>query len=584
MSVGTEAHDVVTLDQATDELQALGRITATQIGLVSNVFQGLTRHTDTLLSLAAAIVGSVAKENIGSVLSKVQALAAAAKRFIEDRLQATTGTLEAVTTEVELLRQLSLVTQAQEAISFEIKVLSGLTSIEVAHLGAVGAGFQYLAKELADFSKYVNNDTRELAGQMENRRVAIEETKRVLSAELPRQRQDLARIEADLGDALAVVDSSMARLSNTPVQFKMCVEDISRQIAGVVAAIQSEDITRQQTEHVQEALVLIAAKMCGAENSEMGTPGNGGAQELPLAYAGLTIQIYQLRTIKETVASWTSQIRTCMTSIVRISASDVAGIAPMVLEQEREVSSQLTKIERLERESQACSARIQSNVGGLSNLMQLVSEHVQRSKSIGDRLRLLAFNSIIESEHLGTQAGAIWAISKSIKEVSAKWHRITDQSEQTLQEILSLGKQTNVVMETLSEASSQMLREAQTESMDCLENLRTAAASVAAEAGDMQGVTDSMQGEIAHASSAGDLLETCFDRFDAVLEAVEGARRQLEIDLPGVKECYDAAEVERLFSASYTTEMERDVLHAALNGTTVPVMQPAAVGNNVELF
>jgi chromosome segregation ATPase len=273
-----------------------------------------------------------------------------------------------------------------------------------------------------------------------------------------------------------------------------------------------------------------------------------------------------------------------MTSIVRISASEVAGIAPMVLEQEREMSSQLAKIERLERESQACSASIQSNVGGLSNLTQLVSEHVRRSKAVGDRLRLLAFNSIIESGHLGTQAGAIWAISKSIKEVSAKWNRITDQSEQTLQEILSLRKQANVVMETLSEASSQMLREAQAQSRDCLDNLRTAAASVATEARDMQGVTDSMQSEIAHASSAGDLLESCSDRFDAMLGTVEAARRQLEIDLPGVKERYDAAEVERLFSASYTTEMERDVLHAALNGTTVPVMQPTSAGNNVELF
>ncbi len=51
-----------------------------------------------------------------------------------------------------------------------------------------------------------------------------------------------------------------------------------------------------------------------------------------------------------------------------------------------------------------------------------------------------------------------------------------------------------------------------------------------------------------------------------------------------MKEGYDAAEVEQLFSASYTTELERDVLRAALHGTALPVAQPTLAGNSVELF
>ena len=69
------------------------------------------------------------------------------------------------------------------------------------------------------------------------------------------------RIEVDLGNALAVVDSSLTQLSRTPVQFRTCVEDVAQQIAGVVAAVQAHDITRQQIEHVQEAFALISAKM-----------------------------------------------------------------------------------------------------------------------------------------------------------------------------------------------------------------------------------------------------------------------------------------------------------------------------------
>jgi len=579
MSVGTTTDVVPTLEKAKGELEAMARIVESEIGSVARTFEGLAGHTDTILDLAAAIVGRVENEGVSSILPKVQTLGAAARRFIAERLQATTGILEMVTTEVKLLGQLTGVACSQETIALEIKALSVLTNIEVARLGTIGTGFQYLARELADFSKSVAEDTRELASHTDVGRAAIEDARRVLSAELPRLREELARIEVDLGNALAMVDSSLAQLSRTPMQFRTGVEDIARQIAGVVAAIQTHDINRQMNEHVQEAFALISARMRGAEDSE-----DGVARELPRAYAGLTIQIYQLRSIKETVANWTSQIRACMSGILKVSAGEVVGIGPAVLEQEQKVSSQLARIELLERESQGYSERIQRTLGGLSNLMQLVSELLQRSKSIRDRLRLLAFNAIIETSHLGTQADVILAISKSIKEISAAWSQITDQSGHAMQEILNLVKQTNKVMEAFSQARNESLREAQVQTRAGLDNLRTAAEFAGRQAQEMKAATEKMQVKIAQVGKTGDLLDACFGRVDAVLTEIESVRLQLEIDQPDVKERYDAAEVEQLFSASYTTELERDVLRAALRGGALPVVQQMSAGNSVELF
>jgi hypothetical protein len=42
--------------------------------------------------------------------------------------------------------------------------------------------------------------------------------------------------------------------------------------------------------------------------------------------------------------------------------------------------------------------------------------------------------------------------------------------------------------------------------------------------------------------------------------------------------------MEVLFGASYTTEIERDVLRAALTGRPVPVAEQNLAGNDVELF
>jgi len=579
MSVETRTEVVCTLEKAKGELQALARTTESEIESVARFFEGLAGHADTILNLAAAIVGCVENESVSSALLKVQTLGAAARRFIGDRLQATAGILETVTTEVKLLRELSYVTRSQTGIALETKALSVLTNIEVARLGAVGAGFQYLAHELADFSKSLTADTQELAGHADSRTAAIEETRRVLAAELPCLREELARIEVDLGNDLAAVESSLTQLSRTPVQFRTCVEVVAQQIAGVVAAVQAHDITRQQMDHVQEALTLIATRILCDGNAE-----NEAAQELAQAYAGLTIQIYQLRFIKKTIATWASQIRTCVGGILRVSTSDVVGIGPLVLEQERGLSSQLAHIERLERESQGYSGRIQRTFGGISNLMQLLSEYLQRSKSVRDHLQLLTFNSIIEASGLGTQAAAILAIAESIKGISAEWSQITDQSGHAMQEVLKLEKQTNEEMGAFSEATNERLREAQDQTRAGLDNLRTAAAFAAQRAQEMKIATEKMQAKTTEVGNAVDLLDACFERIDAVLAELEAARRPLEIDNPDVKERYDAAEIERLFSASYTTEMEREVLHAALRGTDLPEGQKTFAGNSVELF
>jgi ElaB/YqjD/DUF883 family membrane-anchored ribosome-binding protein len=357
------------------------------------------------------------------------------------------------------------------------------------------------------------------------------------------------------------------------------VSKIAKQVAGVVAAIQAHDITRQQMEHVVEAFALISSKILAAESSAAVL-----SDEEPLAYAGLIIQSYQLRAIKQTVGNWASQIKTCTAGILTVSTSDVVEIGPVVLEQERQVSSQLARIETLERESQIYSEKIQRTLGGLSNLMQLVSEHLQRSKSARNRLRMLAFNSIIEASHLGTRAAAILAISTSIKGISAAWSKITDRSGQGMEQIVNLVKETNQVMESFSQASNERLREAQSQTHTALENLRDAAEFAGVQAVEMKSATEKMQAKIAQVSDSSDLLDTCFGRFDAVLAEIEGMSRQLESARPDLNQQYDAAEVSRLFSASYTTEMERDVLRAALGGTALPVAQPNLVGNSVELF
>jgi len=157
-------------------------------------------------------------------------------------------------------------------------------------------------------------------------------------------------------------------------------------------------------------------------------------------------------------------------------------------------------------------------------------------------------------------------------------------SEQVMQEILKLVEQTNQVMEAFSPASNERLREAQSKTASGLENLRSAAECTDQLAHKMKAAMEKMQAKIAEIGKGSDLLDACVGRGQAVLAAIEGLTRQLEDEHPGMQRCYDAAAAEKLYAASYTMELEREVLRAALDGKPLPRIQPTFSGNSAELF
>ena len=579
MSAGMSDVAADPLERAVGELRAIGHSSLGEIESVAESFESLGGDTDTLLRLAATIVACVEDENVTSVLPKVQTLGAAAITFIEDRLHATSGILQTVTAEVGLLHRLSAVTRVQSAIAQKIRALSVLTKIEAARLGTMGVGFQYLACELAEFSNSLTSGTQELARQTDTRKASVQTTKCALSADLPRMQEELTHTEALVNHDMALLNASFLRFSSTPERFRLSVEEIARKIAGVVAAVQTYDITRQQLEHVHEALALIAKRL----HDEIDSPCES-VDELSQSYAGLTIQIYQLNNIKATVAGWTSQIRTCSAGMLSVSASEVAGVSPLVLDQEREVSSRIAHIELLEQESQSQSEKMRRTLAGLSDLAQVIGDHIQKSKTVLNRLHLLSLNSMIEASSLGRHADTILSIAKSIVEISAEWSENTDQSGNAMEEILKHVEQTNLVMEAFSASRSETLLAAQGQTRNALDSLKAAAAFAARQSQSIESASEKMRMKIAQIGRTSDLLDRSFGRIDAVLDEIEMLKQRLEADHPALTKGFEASKVEHLFVAAYTTEVERDVLRAALYGTALPTAQQSFGGNSIELF
>ena len=565
-----------TLANAGADLERLGRSSEVEIESAMQAFKKLATQADVVLRQAAAIVGRIEEESMTTVLASVQALCLTVRTFLQRRLEAATTILGTLSDEQKLLEQLTLVSHRQKTIARHLRGLSVLTNVEVAHLGTAGGNFQVLAAELSQFSNTISQRTLELTADTEERKQSVNETREELTEGLPRLRSDMLSMEEEIGATLGVIESSLSQQSEIPARFRKGAEETAEQIAGAVAAIQTHDITRQQIEHVQQSLRLMASRIASADES--------AGSKLPQVHAGLAIQIGQLKTIQETVVHWMSQIKNCMVGIQQLSASGVISIGPTVLRQERDLSSQLDRIKELQQKSQAYSERMHSTLQGLSSLVELVNEHLKQSQTIRDRLQFLMFNSMIEANHLGRQGAAVSAIANLIKGVSQEWNLITDQSRVALTSMLNLVKQTNEVMEVFSESSGQALREDQAKTSTTLAGIRDVAAFVAREALEMQAVTEKMRTGLVNVGNTGDQLDISFAYLGTALSQIESQVRSIEISEPDMWRQHNDDEVEQLFSPFYTTEIEREVMHATLRGTPLPSLQQLFGGNSVELF
>jgi hypothetical protein len=576
MNIKGKEDSLASLSQGKEDLEQVARISENVVNGATNAFKALAGEAAAVLSQAANIIDRIQHERMRTVLDRVQAGSVAVRNFLERRLQAVNTILIALQKERNLLQQLTTITQRQETVAHHLRALSVFTNIEVAHLGTVGGDFRLLAQELAAFSRFLSVQTLQLAADTQEREQVVTETWKILSATLPQLRSELVHIEEDIARAEAAIETDLRQQNDVVARFQTGAQQTEQEIAGAVAAIQAHDITRQQIEHVQHALTLIASKISGEET----------AQDHPLGFAsaGLTIQGAQLKTIKTTIENWTSQIGRCMTAIRQLSASDVINVGPIVLRQERELSSQLAHIEILQQKSQEYGGKMQSTLAGLSTMAEQINGHLRQSHAIRDRLRLLMFNSLIEAHRLGARGIVVSAIASLIRGVSEQWNLITDHSKLTLNEMNNLVDQTNRVMEVFSEASHKTMREDQEQTRAALDEVRNGAAFVAEEAAQIQTLATRMQAGLVDVDNTETELESCFSHLDNAVARVESVLKVLATEGPGNSEDRDMAEIERSFSSFYTNEIEREVMRAALHGAPLPVLQQSFTGNSVELF
>ena len=303
-----------------------------------------------------------------------------------------------------------------------LRMLGVSTKIESSRLGNDDYGFYALAENVDKLSALINDKV-----------TAIIEKTGFLSTEIKRATTDLGKLENEQRQQSEIILNhatlSLETLKKKYNQTSLKTENISRSsqnvnqnINEIVTAIQFHDITRQQIEHVREAIISAAERLnknLSEENS------HDVSNEFGLIHDVCELQSIQLKNsvdeFESAILNIISNLREVEKNITKIFEDSCE------LLNERDgsegnslglVHQELTTITNGIIRNNEVGNDLAKSTMSVVEMVHALSEDIGEIDDIGTEIEMIALNAIIKAAHTGSNGMALGVLAESIQKLS----------------------------------------------------------------------------------------------------------------------------------------------------------------------
>lgn len=333
---------------------------------------------------------------------------------------------------LELLHNaIKLIEQFRKIVNF-LSMLGISTRIESSHLGKSDAGFKTLAVDIKKLAKLIDSKSSNIEEQSETMSGLIKQTKAKLLEMRNRQNQQAMIILSSARKSLEILNNLHENSSQVAKSISDQSENISRNIGEVVTSSQFHDITRQQIEHVSEALEELSDEL----NPHQGNHSNEDEQywrEL----IGVTGNILDIQ--RSQLYHSDNEFSTAVNNIINNLQGISASVSNMSAETTRlsgatseEGSSILRKIEEgvtsiisLLNENINTSQELSSAVSMVAGKVSELTGFVSDIDDISSEIELIALNARVKAAHTGSKGAALGVLAESLQKLSIEAHSRT---------------------------------------------------------------------------------------------------------------------------------------------------------------
>ncbi len=585
------------LSPAIETLRKMAGTTEDEFLQIGSEVQGFYRRSSDITRMSIQLVEVVSGDSVQVLTGRLQQMMADMEAYLTEartRSSDSCSTLEQVR---NLLGDLSEPMEGFQKMNKALRMLSISTKIESARLGEMGSGFVNLAM-----------DVEKLSHQVSDKSAAILAHRQLLAAmigsNLVTVRSSESAQDAEVLSSLKSTASSLQELVSVNercTRFGSTVSTISAGVTGdiseVVASLQMHDMTRQQVEHIVEALERLSGDLSGfgtAEKSEesrlrliVETGDVCELQEAQLRFA--SAELYgAVRSIVDNLRDVARK-----QSIMADETRNVAGVADSSGTSFVDVMSQgMTAITAA---LSSCARADRAMSGTMNKVAQTIGEiasFVADIEAIGSEIDLIALNAQIKAAHTGPEGAALGVLAEAIKRLSDEAVRQTDSVAATLKNINSATEHLSLDAENEEEQLGSRISFMQEEVAEILRALAGMNGELFSIMSGLAVQVDSLTGDVEQATAGIDVHERTKAMSGSVLNDLEQIVAQSRGIVPASSEFKENL---RHMEEHYTMESERHI-HEALarkrSGLGAVAVQSVAkngpdeseFGDNVDLF
>lgn len=584
-------------------LRELAGTTEDEFLQIGSQMQDFYHRSSEITSMANRLVETVAGESGRSVITRLRQMIRSMEEYLasaRDQSHENCTMLEQV---MKLLEQVSEPLEGFQKMYKALRMLSISTKIESSRLGETGTGFLTLALDVEKLSHLVNEKSASILNHRQALLQMIGENLKAVRTSESSQEADLSGVLARTTQRLEELESVNNRCSTFGTTISEISVEVSNNISEVVASVQMHDMTRQQIEHIEDALKLLAGKLETAE-------GNSSSDESFRRLVMETGDICELQSAQLRHAA--NELCTAVESIIS-NLREIAGKQTMMASQTLEtsgmtdpsggsfvehlnsglaaVTSALTRCAQADRDMSATMKKV-------GDTMQEITGFVTDIEDIGSEIDLIALNSQIKAAHTGTEGAALGVLAEAIKRLSVDAVLQTEAVSRTLLQIN--GTTSRLFGETLEETEQLSTRVSvmEQELAVILEALGAMNADLVALLDELNGRVYALAGDIDQATAVLDVheragrmadeVEASLDTIVAQARAIAPASREFKENLRHMEERYTMQSERHIHEA-----IARKRSGAALGGPTaapspgaasIPAERESEFGDNVDLF
>lgn len=597
--IGTEAVAAWrgALTPAIETLRRMAGTTEDEFLQIGSAVQGFYQRSSDITRMSNQLVEVVSGDSVQSLTGRLQQMMGDMESYLKEartRSSDSCGTLEQVQ---NLLGELSEPMEGFQKMNKALRMLSISTKIESARLGEMGNGFVNLAMDVEKLSHQVNDKSAAILAHRQLLEVMI-------GSNLATVRSSEAAQDAEVDSSLKSTASSLQELVSVNercTHFGNTVSAISAgvtaDISEVVASLQMHDMTRQQVEHIVEALERLSSDLAGSEDAATAEEHRLGVivetgdvcelQEAQLRFA--SSELYAA--VRSVVDNLRDVAR--KQSLMADETGNVAGTADSSGTSFVDVMSRgmiaitaaLTTCSRADRDMSDTMKKVAQTIGEIASFVADI-------EAIGSEIELIALNAQVKAAHTGPEGAALGVLAEAIKRLSDDAVRQTDSVAATLININTATGHLSQDAENEEEHLNSRIAFMQEEVAEILRSLADMNRELFSILSGLSDRVASLTGDVAKTTSGIDVHERSKAMSDGVLAALERIVMQSRQIVPASSEFKKNL---RHMEEHYTMESERHI-HEALarkrSGQDAIVVQSVVktssddseFGDNVDLF